>query len=78
MHWVRKQWPSRHTMKPLEKNIKTLWFIGKTLCVLSPLRIKLGLMKQFVKALGRYGDCFGCVSSTFPGLSYEKKKARVI
>ena len=43
--------------------------------ILPPLHIKLGLMKQFVKALNRSGDCFGYIfCSTFPGLSYEKKK----
>ena len=37
----------------------------------------LGLMKQFVKALGRSGDCFDYIRSTFPGLSYENKKSGV-
>ena len=37
--------------------------------------IKLGLIKQFVKALDCSEDCFGYICSTFPGLSYEKKKA---
>ena len=39
------------------------------LIILPPLHIKLGLMKQFVKALNRSGDCFGYICSTFPGLS---------
>ena len=34
-------------------------------------------MKQFVKALDCSGDCFGCICSTFPGLSYEKKKSGI-
>ena len=34
-------------------------------------------MKQFVKALDCSGDCFGYICSTFPGLSYEKKKAEI-
>ena len=41
---------------------------------LPPLHIKLGLMKQFVKAFDCSGDCFGYICSIFPGLSYEKKK----
>ena len=45
--------------------------------ILPPLHIKLGLMKQFVKALDCSGDCFGYISSTFPVLSYEKKKAGI-
>ena len=54
----------------------TPWLIEKKLfCRL--LHIKLGLMKQFVKALDRSGDCFGYICSIFPGLSYEKKKAGI-
>src|SRR5678815_2436538 len=42
--------------------------------ILPPLHIKLGLMKQFVKALDHDGECFRYICSTFPGLSDEKKK----
>ena len=42
-----------------------------------PLHIKLGLMKQFVKALHLNGECFQHILCTFPGLSYEKIKAGV-
>ena len=42
-----------------------------------PLYIKLGLMKQFVKALNKEGDCFQNICSALPGLSYEKVKAGV-
>ena len=34
-------------------------------------------MKQFVKALDCSGDYFKYICSTFPGLSYEKKKAGI-
>ena len=43
----------------------------------APPHIKLGLMKQFFKALDCSGEFFGCICSTFPGLSYEKKKAGI-
>ena len=62
-------------MKPEEKILPTLCLIGKTLSILPPLLIKLGLMKQCVKSLGHSEDCLGCVCLTFPGLSYEKEKA---
>ena len=45
--------------------------------IFPPLHIKLGLMKQFFKALDRSRDCFGYICSIFPGLSYEKKKAGI-
>ena len=41
---------------------------------LSPLHIKLGLMKQFVKALNKEGQCFQYIMSHFPQLSEAKLK----
>ena len=75
-HWVRKEWPPRNTMKPGEKNIVNDPLVDRK-SILPPLHIKLGLMKQLVKALDRSGDCFGYIFSTFPCLSYENKKARI-
>lgn len=43
--------------------------------ILPPLHIKLGLMKQFFKALDRDGDCFKYICRSFPRLSFEKLKA---
>ena len=34
-------------------------------------------MKQFVKALDKYGDCFNYIAKIFPGLSMEKPKASI-
>ena len=76
-HWVRKEWPPRNTIKPGEKNIVNNPLVDRQNIILPPLHIKLGLMKQFLKALDRSGDCFGYIWSTFPGLSYEKKKAEI-
>jgi hypothetical protein len=42
--------------------------------ILPPLHIKLGLMKQFVKAQDRNGNCFNCLSNKFPALSHAKVK----
>ena len=76
-HWVRKEWPPRNTIKPGEKNIINNPLVDLKNIILRPLHIKLGLMKQFFKALDRSGDCFGYICSTFPGLSYENKKAGI-
>ena len=76
-HWVRKEWPPRNTIKPEEKNIVNNFLVNWMNIILPPLHIKLGLIKQFVKALDCSGDCFGYICSTFPGLSYEKKKAGI-
>ena len=37
-----------------------------------PLHIKLGLIKQFVKALDKDGQCLKYICQVFPGLSIEK------
>ena len=44
---------------------------------LPPLHIKLGLMKQFVKALDKNGNCFRYIRSRFPGTSYEEVRAGI-
>jgi len=43
-----------------------------------PLHVKLGLMKNFVKALNVKGPAFTYLSGKFPRLTYEKVKAGVI
>ncbi|GBO06096.1 hypothetical protein AVEN_245217-1 [Araneus ventricosus] len=45
--------------------------------LLPPLHIKLGLMKQFVKALPKEGECFKYLCDQFPGLSEAKLKEGV-
>jgi hypothetical protein len=42
--------------------------------LLPPLHINLGLMKQFVKALPKEGECFKYLCKKFPGLSDAKFK----
>ena len=42
-----------------------------------PLHIKLGLVKQFVKALNKDGDAFQHIDALFPYLSDAKKKAGI-
>lgn len=60
-------------MTPGEKNIISDPLVQRKKIVYLPLHIKLGLMKQFVKALDHNGDCFYHICSTFPSLSEEKK-----
>lgn len=45
--------------------------------LLPPLHIKLGLMKQFVKALPKDGECFKYLCEKFPHLSEAKLKEGV-
>ena len=45
--------------------------------ILPLLDIKLGLMKQYVKALDIIRECFKYILHAFPGLSEEKKQTGI-
>ena len=49
--------------------------VERSKIVFTPLHIKLGIMKQFVKALEKDGDCFKYICMKFPGQTIEKLKA---
>ena len=76
-HWNQRTWPVRASMTVGEKNVINEPLVDREKIIFPPLHIKLGLMKQFVKALDKEGDCFQYICSAFPGLSYEKVKAGV-
>ena len=76
-HWVKKNWPAREDLAVGDKNIIRETLVNRDCIILSPLDIKLVLMKLFVKALDKDVDCFNYIAKTFPGLSMEKLKAGV-
>ena len=76
-NWVRKEWLSRHRLIPGEKNAINEPLVDQNNIILPPLHIKLCIMKQFIKALDRDGDCFHYTCSTFPRVSGEKKMAGI-
>ena len=76
-HWVKKDWPAREDLAVGNKNIINESLVNRDRIILPPLHIKLGLMKQFVKALDKDVDCFNYIAKTFPGLSMEKLKADI-
>ena len=53
-HWRQKKWPVREQMVPGE-NIQAQPLVERSKIVFPPLHIKLGVMKQFVKALNKEG-----------------------
>ena len=56
---------------------KKTWLIQKKLLLLPQLHIKLGLIKQFVKALPKEGEQFKYLCDQFPGLFEQKLKEGV-
>ena len=51
--------------------------VAREKLIIPPLHIKLGLMKQFVKALAVTENCFSYIFRVFPGLTNEKLKAGI-
>lgn len=76
-HWTRTDWPPRSALVPGSKNIIYPQLVEQEKILLPPLHIKLGIMKQFVKALNRDGECFKFICKKFPSLSVEKCKEGV-
>ncbi len=77
-HYVKKDWPSRTNMAPYRAaNILEEPLVERDKIIFSPLHIKLGLIKQFVKALDENGECFKYICSVFPDLTIEKLKAGI-
>jgi hypothetical protein len=73
-HWTQKQWPGRVALKPGDKNVVRDSLVDPKKVLLPHLHINLGLMKQFVKALPKEGECFKYQCKKFPGLSDAKLK----
>ena len=76
VHW-EKEWPPRIDMTVNETNIINEPLVPRDKIIIPPLHIKLGLMKQFVKALLVDGCCFNYICIFFPGISNKKIKAGV-
>ena len=49
-HYINKNWPIRDKMEPGSKNVLRVPLVEREKVLMPPLHIKLGLMKNFVKA----------------------------
>ena len=73
-HYKRKNWPLRKDYTPGEYNVANESLVNPKKILMPPLHIKLGLIKQFVKALDKNGSSFKFIQTMFPGISYAKLK----
>lgn len=73
-HYLRKDWPKRKLLTPGLKHIKYENLINAENVILPPLHIKLGIMKNFVKAMDKTGPGFEYLKTKFPGISDAKIK----
>jgi len=71
-HYNVKDWPSRQQYLPGQKNVNNIPLVDSSKILLPPLHIKLGLMKNFVKALDKTEPAFKYLCDKFPQLSIAK------
>ena len=73
-HYKQKDWGSISTFVPGEHSLKENLLVDTNKVLLPPLHSKLGLMKNFLKALHKNGAAFQHLSTVFPGLRAAKLK----
>ena len=72
-HLLQKKWRPTLTANIGEPDVIHESLIAREKMMFAPLHIiKLGLMKQFMKALGKNGKCMEFISSAIPHLSTEQ------
>ena len=76
-HFTQKMWPRRDEFLPGVRNVKAHPLVDPAKVLLPPLHIKLGCMKNFVKAMDKDGEGFKYLQQKFSSLSEAKLKAGV-
>ena len=72
-----KHWPEREQLQTGSKNVSNVSLVDREKILLPPLHIKLGMTKQFVKALERNSPCFQYLCTKFSSLSYVKIREEI-
>ena len=78
MHWTQKAWPERKNLQIDWKNIINKPLVPRGKIIFLSLLIKIVLMKQCIKDSNKKERLFRYLCNTFPGLSQEKLKTRII
>lgn len=73
-HWKRKQWPARKSITSGVRNVVHEPLVDAKNVLLPPLHIKLGIMKQFVKALDKDSACLQYMCQKFPSIKAKVKE----
>ena len=77
-HYTKKDWPLWEELVPCkERNGINDSLVDRDRILFPPQHTKLGLIKQFTKALNKDGDCFTYLCQDCPGLTMEKLKAGI-
>src|SRR6185436_6296680 len=78
LHYVRRDWNQRNFLTVGEKNVQHLSLAEADKILLPPLHIKLGLIKNFVKAMDHSGAGFKYLAEKFPRLGEAKIEEGVL
>jgi len=74
-HYIKRNWPAKKKLTPGDKNILKPHLVELSKIILPPLHIKLGLIKQFVKAIKILNsNAFQYLHSKFPKILEAKIK----
>lgn len=73
-HFNIQDWPSRNEFVVGQFSVKEKPLVEQRTILLPPLHIKLGLMKNFVKALDKDADAFKYLALKFPHISEGKRR----
>ncbi|ESN97976.1 hypothetical protein HELRODRAFT_177647 [Helobdella robusta] len=75
---LKMDWPVQEELVPCRaSNVIISPLVDRDRILFPPLHIKLGLIKQFTKALDKEGGCFNYMCQTFPGVTIVKLKAGI-
>ncbi|KAL7291721.1 hypothetical protein TKK_0014509 [Trichogramma kaykai] len=64
-HYTDHKWPERNSLEIEDHNVINSPLVDPKKVLLPPLHIKLGIMKQFVKALNESDECYKYLESKF-------------
>ncbi|GBN45565.1 hypothetical protein AVEN_270276-1 [Araneus ventricosus] len=73
-YYIKKVWPKRQFLIPGVKNEENEPLVVSEKIILPPLHMKLGLMKNFIKAMDCAGSGFQYLRLKFPKVSETKIK----
>ena len=76
-HWIKKDWTVHSKLIPGSLNVLAPPLVERSKIVFPSLHVKLGIIKQFVKALEKDGDCFKYICMKFSGPTIEKLRAGI-
>jgi len=74
LHYSRKDWPARKSLEPGIMNVENQPLVEPSKILLPSMHFKLGLIKNFVRAMNQEEAAFSYLREKFPRLCQAKLK----